>query len=388
LLVSISRAGSLPRTWSETKNPKKSGPTDDLQHLAARPLANVAAPAASDDSPQTGHSEKHYVRAKDPKWYVAQLKPLHKQIVEIDSQLRSLRQARKDGRGTTAAVALDQDAEGITTDAQIQVLEQRRKQLLLQIDRLEDQSRRNGLDPGDLRSESVEEKTDSKDLRGNASGSGKASSDEEDRRIAETENSLNRETERLQRAKKEAELLQRTLDLQRRQLTSNPEYLTRHIGGSKIASAENEIREKQLEIQAAEGRIADLEEHLKDLKLSRSVSGASETNAVARNLTGATKEKDEKNEAYWRTRFSEMHYKVRIAQTELDLLQRELNVLLLQYDPNPAKAIRESITRKQINEHRKKIDDKNEEIRQLRQQLSDLEDELRHLGGDPGWSRE
>ena len=38
-----------------------------------------------------------------------------------------------------------------------------------------------------------------------------------------------------------------------------------------------------------------------------------------------------------------------MAQTELDILQRELNEALLIYDPNPRKALREKVTRKNIN---------------------------------------
>jgi hypothetical protein len=379
---------AFPQDTGQKKDPKKVWTNDDLAHLAARPTTNAPTLHASEEAPPETSVEKHYVRARDAKWYVSQLKPLQIQVEQIDSQLRSLRQARKDGRGTTGAVALDQDSEGVTTDAQIQILEQRRKQLLLQIDDLEDQSRQNGLDPGAVRSEVAEAIPGPAGVAETALGPNKASFVEEDTRIAETENALERKKEHLQRAKKEAELLQRNLDLQRRQVTSNPEYLTRHIGDSKIASAANEIKEKEQEIQATEQRIADLQEHLEDQKLNRSANEAAETNAVAHDLTGAPKEKEEKTEAYWRKRFSELHYKIRIAQSELDLLQREWNVLLLQYDPNPAKAMRESITRKQINEHRKKIGDKNAEFRQLRQQLSDLEDELRHSGGDAGWSRE
>jgi septal ring factor EnvC (AmiA/AmiB activator) len=66
----------------------------------------------------------------------------------------------------------------------------------------------------------------------------------------------------------------------------------------------------------------------------------------------------------------------------------ELNEGLLVYDPNPQKAMREDVTRKNINAHRQAIEDQKKEIAELRKQLSDLEDDLRHAGGDPGWSRE
>lgn len=361
---------------------KKVWTNDDLQHLAGSPLSNTAV-SAVDSSSQSNSAEKHYVKARDPKWYVSQLRPLHKDIDQIDGQLLTLRQARKDGRGTTRAVALDQEAEGVTTDAQIQILEQRRKQLLLEIDDLEDQSRRNGLAPGSLRSDGDESSQES---------AANADSDDEsdDPEIAKTKGEIELEKQHLERSKKEAELLERNFDLQRRQIFSNPEYSTRHIGESKITSAQNDIKEKNLEIEALEQRIADLEEHLEDQKLNVSASHGrpNENPAAADARPGLRNETEQKSEAYWRERFSELDYKIQTAQKELDLLQREWNVLLLQYDPNPTKAMKESITRKQINEHKKKIDEKKAEIRELRQQYSDLEDDLRHSGGKAGWSRE
>jgi len=73
---------------------------------------------------------------------------------------------------------------------------------------------------------------------------------------------------------------------------------------------------------------------------------------------------------------------------ELDISQRELNVGLVQYDPNPSTAMKESITRKRINEHRKAIEDKKKEITELKKQRDNLEDALRHAGGPAGWARE
>jgi len=43
--------------------------------------------------------------------------------------------------------------------------------------------------------------------------------------------------------------------------------------------------------------------------------------------------------------------------------------------------------RKEIDQKTAKIDAKKKEIEQLNQRFSDLEDELRKSGGDPGWSR-
>jgi hypothetical protein len=46
------------------------------------------------------------------------------------------------------------------------------------------------------------------------------------------------------------------------------------------------------------------------------------------------------------------------------------------------------VTRKEVSEHQKEIEDKEHEIAELRFALADLEDELRHAGGPPGWSRQ
>ncbi len=52
------------------------------------------------------------------------------------------------------------------------------------------------------------------------------------------------------------------------------------------------------------------------------------------------------------------------------------------------KALREQYSRREINAQRQKIEEKKSEIKRLREALSDVEDKLRHAGGDPGWARE
>ncbi len=98
--------------------------------------------------------------------------------------------------------------------------------------------------------------------------------------------------------------------------------------------------------------------------------------------------KDEKGEAYWRKRFADARAKLRQAQLELDVLQREHNVLLTQYYPDPNKALNEQLRRTEINEHRQKVEDKQRQVAQLKQVIADLEDELRRAGGPSAWGRE
>ena len=114
-----------------------------------------------------------------------------------------------------------------------------------------------------------------------------------------------------------------------------------------------------------------------------------EVDAVAESeSTNLENDRDEKTEAHWRKKFAALDYQIRTAQAELDILQREHNLGLVQYYPNPGTAMKESVTRKEINEHRKAIADKKRELAELKKQRDDLEDALRHAGGPAGWARE
>jgi chromosome segregation ATPase len=98
-------------------------------------------------------------------------------------------------------------------------------------------------------------------------------------------------------------------------------------------------------------------------------------------------ENDPKSEVYWRKRFQKTRDKLAQAEKELDLLQRELDKDQIQYYPDPQKALMQQHDRSDINEKTAKIQAKQKEIDALKQQLSDMEDDLRKAGGDPGWAR-
>jgi chromosome segregation ATPase len=96
---------------------------------------------------------------------------------------------------------------------------------------------------------------------------------------------------------------------------------------------------------------------------------------------------DKNSEAYWRKRFAKANDKLAQAEKELDLLQRELSKDQVQYYNDPQKALMQQNSRQDINDKTAKIDAKKKEIESLKQQLSDMEEELRKTGGDPGWAR-
>ena len=100
---------------------------------------------------------------------------------------------------------------------------------------------------------------------------------------------------------------------------------------------------------------------------------------------GKTGEPEESPETKWRKRFKEAYTNLVRAEKELDVLQREDNKAQTQYYTDPQKALQEQYSRKEINDKDAKIAAKKKEVEALKQQISDMQDELRKSGGDPGW---
>ncbi|HKT48154.1 MAG TPA: hypothetical protein VJP87_11575 [Candidatus Acidoferrales bacterium] len=92
-------------------------------------------------------------------------------------------------------------------------------------------------------------------------------------------------------------------------------------------------------------------------------------------------------EQKWRKRFQAQRDKISQAEKELDILQRGHNKDLVQYYSDPQKALTQQYNRQDINKADAEIAAKQKEIARLKQELTDMEDELRKSGGDPGWAR-
>jgi len=111
---------------------------------------------------------------------------------------------------------------------------------------------------------------------------------------------------------------------------------------------------------------------------------ALEEKAGPESAAAKTGKGDEKS---WRKKFADLRQRLETDKQELDVLQRELSVLDLQYYNDPNKAMQQGYTRSDINEKTAKIDAMQKKIQADEQAISDAEDELRRSGGDPGWAR-
>lgn len=100
------------------------------------------------------------------------------------------------------------------------------------------------------------------------------------------------------------------------------------------------------------------------------------------------KKEQAKDEPYWRARFASARKTLADDTKELDILQREFNLKQEQYSQDPNWAMHEQNSRADINKTQSNIETKKQDIEKDKQALSDLEDELRKAGGDPGWANE
>jgi hypothetical protein len=95
-----------------------------------------------------------------------------------------------------------------------------------------------------------------------------------------------------------------------------------------------------------------------------------------------------KDEASWRAKFAAARKLLAQDTKELDILQREYNLKQEQFYQDPTAAMKEQYSRADLDKTQGQIDAKKQAIEKDKQALSDLEDDLRKSGGDPGWANE
>jgi chromosome segregation ATPase len=159
--------------------------------------------------------------------------------------------------------------------------------------------------------------------------------------------------------------------------------------GDPVADAARKAREQQKkEAKPKKVYTEDDLSHGKSSASDQSQSAGSTGQQAAGGAAAGEGNDAQTDEKKWRKRFRDLRDRITQSEKDLDLLQRELNKAQVQYYPDPQKALMEQNDRKEINAKTSKIDAKKKEIEQLKQSFSDLEDDLRKSGGDPGWSRE
>jgi hypothetical protein len=115
-----------------------------------------------------------------------------------------------------------------------------------------------------------------------------------------------------------------------------------------------------------------------------SAVGAASSASAGAAPAAAASATDEKT---WRDKFAMLHQKLDSDKQNLEVMQRELGVLDVQYYNDPVKAMQQQLSREDINKKTADIDAKKKQIADDQQAIDDAEDDLRKAGGDPGWAR-
>jgi hypothetical protein len=93
------------------------------------------------------------------------------------------------------------------------------------------------------------------------------------------------------------------------------------------------------------------------------------------------------DEKAWRAKFVQLRQKLDKDKADLDIMQRELGLLDVQYYNDPVKAMQQQLSREDINKKIAEIETKKKDVAADQQAIDDAEDDLRKAGGDPGWAR-
>jgi hypothetical protein len=120
---------------------------------------------------------------------------------------------------------------------------------------------------------------------------------------------------------------------------------------------------------------------------SASASSASSAKEAASDATPASSSASANDEKSWRDKFAQLRQKLDRDKENLDVMQRELGELSVQYYSDPTKAMQQQLSRDDINKKTAAIDAKKKEVEADQQAIDDAEDDLRKAGGDPGWAR-
>jgi hypothetical protein len=109
--------------------------------------------------------------------------------------------------------------------------------------------------------------------------------------------------------------------------------------------------------------------------------------ATASTGTDSSANSRDKQEKEWRDKFAKLRQKLETDKQAVEVMQRELGTLSLQYYPDPNKAMQQGLSRDDINKKTAEIEAKKKEIAADQQAIEDAEDGLRKAGGDAGWAR-
>ena len=141
---------------SGKKKPKKVWTNDEISNVGGAGSISVVGNAdANAKGSSKGNSSKSTrtssAKENQPGSYRSRLRQLHNQLETTEKQISDLRNFNGESTGTSGGVDMNRGYSRTSVEDQIKILEEKKKQIQAQIGDIEDEARKDGIEPGDLR---------------------------------------------------------------------------------------------------------------------------------------------------------------------------------------------------------------------------------------------
>jgi hypothetical protein len=150
-------AGSSAETTTEKAKmkSKKVWTNDEVSNVGGDGAISVVGKAGGDSNPSSNNLQKtatgSSVRDKQAAAYRDRLHQLNNQLETIDKKIAQLRNFKADNTSPSGGINMNRGYYMTPVEDQVKELEEKKKQVQGQIDAVQDQARKNGFEPGQLR---------------------------------------------------------------------------------------------------------------------------------------------------------------------------------------------------------------------------------------------
>jgi hypothetical protein len=139
------------------KKPKKVWTNDEISTRGGIGSVSVVGnsadtdtkPSSKDDSTQTTNASP--LKERQVAAYRNRLHQLHIELETTEKKISELRNFKADNTSASGGINMNHRYSMTPVEDQVKRLEEKKKQLQIQIDAVEDQARKNGVEPGELR---------------------------------------------------------------------------------------------------------------------------------------------------------------------------------------------------------------------------------------------
>jgi hypothetical protein len=150
-------SGTSAQTTTEKAKtkPRKVWTNDEISNVGGDRAISVVGKAGGDSNPPSGIFQKTApgpgARDKQAATYRERLHQLNNEMEATDKKISQLRNFKADNTSASGGINMNHGYSMTPVEDQVKQLEEKKKQIQAQIDAVEDQARKNGFEPGQLR---------------------------------------------------------------------------------------------------------------------------------------------------------------------------------------------------------------------------------------------